>query len=150
MNLADRAASYLGKGIREISGPTSHPQILAWLQRTEKLYPTDLTIDDSKYAWCGVFVGNMVLDERASNPAMPPPPKYFQAAAKWREWGTKVNYLKAERGDVVVLTRTGGHHVAIISGVTNDGFKVIGGNQSDALSIAEYPWARVVAVRRGV
>ena len=148
MSLADRAAAFLGKGIKEIAGPSSHPQILAWLKRCEALYPTDLTIDDSKYAWCGVFVGNMVLDERASNIAMPAPPKYFQAAAKWRDWGTKINFLKAQRGDVVVLTRKGGYHVAIISGVTNDGIKVIGGNQSDALTIAEYPWSKVVSVRR--
>lgn len=155
MNLADRASSHLLKGIREIAGPSSHPQILAWLQRTEKLYPTDLTIDDSKYAWCGVFVGNMVLDERVTNPALPPPPKYFQAAARWREWGTAVPFKSAQRGDVVVLRRPGGFHVAIVSGITHDGIthdgiKVIGGNQSDSLSVAEYPWPKVVAVRRGL
>jgi len=150
MNLYDRAASFLGKGIREISGPSSHPQILAWLKRTESLYPTDLTIDDSKYAWCGVLVGNMVLDEiAAGNATMPKPPAYFQAAAKWRQWGTQIAFKSAQRGDVIVLTRTGGFHVAILSGLTKTGAKVIGGNQGDALSIAEYPWSRVVAVRRG-
>lgn len=150
MNLADRAASYLGKGIREISGPSSHPQILAWLKRTEQLYPTDLTIDDSKYAWCGVLVGNMVLDDiAAGNTKRPKPPAYFQGAARWRDWGKAVSSKSAQRGDVVVLKRTGGHHVAIVSGVTHDGLKVIGGNQGDALTVAEYPWSKVVAVRRG-
>ena len=149
MNLADRAATFLGKGIKEIAGPSSHPQILAWLKRTESLYPTDLTIDDSKYAWCGVFVGNMVLDERATHPALPAPPKYFQAAANWKAWGTAVEFKNAQRGDVVVLTRPGGYHVAILSGITHDGIKVIGGNQSDSLSIAEQLWKRVVAIRRG-
>lgn len=147
MNLADRAASYFGRGIKEIAGPSSHPQIRAWLKRCEALYPTDLTIDDSKYAWCGVFVGNMVLDERASS-NIPAPPKYFQGAAKWRTWGTAVPFKSAQRGDVVVLTRPGGYHVAIVSGLTTTGLKVIGGNQSDALTIADYPWSKVVAVRR--
>lgn len=149
MNLADRAAAYLGKGILEISGPSSHPQILAWIKRTEQLYPTDLTIDDSKYAWCGVLVGNMVLDERATNPKMPAPPKYFQGAARWKTWGTQIPFKAAQRGDVVVLLRPGGYHVALVSGLTRDGLKVIGGNQSDALTIAEYPWRKVVAIRRG-
>lgn len=148
MNLADRASAYLFKGIREITGPSSHQQILAWLKRTESLYPTDLTIDDSKYAWCGVFVGNMVLDERVTNPDIPAPPKYFQAAAKWRDWGTAVLFKNAQRGDVVVLRRPGGFHVAIVSGIPHAGLKVIGGNQSDALTVAEYPWSKVVAVRR--
>lgn len=148
MNLADRAAAFLNKGIREIAGPSSHPQILAWLKRTEQLYPTDLNIDDSQYAWCGVFVGNMVLDERASNPAMPAPPKYFQGAARWKTWGKEIAFKAAQRGDVVVLLRTGGYHVAIVSGITATGIKVIGGNQGNALSVAEYPWNRVVAVRR--
>lgn len=150
MNLADRASAFLNKGIREIAGPSSHTQILAWLKRTEQLYPTDLPIDDSKYAWCGVFVGNMVLDERATNPALPAPPKYFQAAARWRDWGREVPFKSAQRGDVAVLRRPGGHHVALVSGITHDGLKVIGGNQSDALTVAEYPWSKVVAIRRGL
>lgn len=149
MNLADRAATFLGKSIKEISGPSSHPQILAWLKRAESLYPTDLTIDDSKYAWCGVFVGNMVLDERATNLKLPAPPAYFQAAAKWRTWGAPVPLKSAQRGDIVVLTRPGGHHVAIIAALTKNGIQVIGGNQSDALSIAEYPASRIVSVHRG-
>lgn len=149
MNLADRAAAFLGKGIKEISGASSHPQILAWIKRTEQLYPSDTPIDDSKYAWCGVLVGNMVLDERATNPKMPAPPKYFQGATKWKTWGAQIPFKDAQRGDVVVLFRTGGYHVAIVSGLTATGLKVIGGNQSDSLSVAEYPWSKVVAVRRG-
>lgn len=150
MNLADRASAFLNQGIREISGPTSHPQILAWLKRTEKLWPTDLPVDDSRYAWCGVFVGNMVLDDMAAgNTTRAQPPKYFQGAIKWATWGKTVTKKAAQRGDVVVLTRTGGHHVAIVSSINDNGVKVIGGNQGDALSVVEYPWTKVVAVRRG-
>lgn len=149
MNLADRASSHLLKGIREIAGPSSHPQILAWIKRCEKKYPTDIPVDDSKYAWCGVFVGNMVLDAIAAGDKLPNPPSYFQGAARWRVWGQRIDPKLAQRGDVIVLTRPGGHHVAILSGITEGGVKVIGGNQSDALTTAVYPWSNVVAVRRG-
>ena len=149
MNLADRAAKYLDQGIREVAGPSSHSQVLAWIKRTESLYSTDLPIDDSRYAWCGVFVGCMVLDEIADGGTITKPPAYFQGAARWKAWGKQVAFKNAQRGDVVVLTRKGGHHVAVVSGITHGGLKVIGGNQGDAVSTVEYGWSRVVAVRRG-
>ena len=149
MNLADRAKEFLYKGIREVGGSASHPQIYEWLKRTEKIYPTDLKIDDSTYAWCGVFVGCMVLDERLANPTFPKPPSYFQGAKNWLKWGTKVEIDRAQRGDVIVVKRTGGHHVTIISSITKNGFACIGGNQSDSISIVEYPFSKVVGVRRG-
>lgn len=150
MNLADRAAAFIGQGIREVAGPTSHPQILAWLKRTEKLWPSDTPVDDSRYAWCGVFVGNMLLDDiTAGSTDRPKPPAYFQGAKRWEAWGKAVSMKNAQRGDVVVLRRPGGAHVAIVSGITPGGLKVIGGNQGDTISIAEYPWHKVIAVRRG-
>lgn len=144
-NLADRAAQFLDRGIREIAGPSSHPQILEWLHRAEHLYPTDLAIDDSKYAWCGVFVGNMVLDSILAGESLPPPPKYFQAAVNWRKWGVPTKSPK--KGDVVVISRPGGFHVAIAEQFLKDSFRVIGGNQGDAVSRAAYPNVRIVEVR---
>lgn len=114
------------------------------------MFPTDLTIDDSKYAWCGVFVGNMLLDDiAAGSKDRPQPPAYFQGAGRWEAWGLPIKQYKAQRGDVVVLKRTGGKHVAIVSKATEDGVEVIGGNQSDAVTKAFYPLSKVIAVRRG-
>lgn len=149
MNLYDYGSQFLQKGIREIAGPSSHPQILAWLKRTEALYPTDLSIDDSKYAWCGVFVGNMVLDLVAQGAQMPAPPQYFQGARNWTKWGKKVPTETAQKGDVVVLRRPGGHHVAIVKELGTADLTVLGGNQGDALTIARYALDKVVEVRRG-
>ena len=150
MNLADRAETFLGKGIMEVSGPSSHPQILTWIQRTEKMYPSDTPIDDSQYAWCGVFVGNMVLDDiAAGNKLRLKPPGYFQGAARWKKWGVAVPFNETKRGDVVILTRKGGHHVAILSSPMTGGLNVVGGNQSNKVSIAPYLWHSVVDVRRG-
>lgn len=149
MNLADRADLFLGKGIREIAGPSSHRQILSWIQRTEKLHPSDTPIDDSRYAWCGVFVGNMVLDGIAAGDKLPAPPAYFQGAKRWEKWGAAVvNKQLGERGDVAVLKRKGGHHVAIVHSRANGGYNVIGGNQGDALNVRFYPYDEVVALRR--
>lgn len=152
MNLADRAANFVGKGIKEIAGPTSHPQILDWLQRCEQLYPTDIPLDDSKYAWCGVFVGCMVLDERLSNKTstLPPPPKYFQGAKRWLNWSEAREFNKTKRGDVAILSRGRGlFHVAIVANVYSDGLGLVGGNQSDEVNVTFYPWTKVKSIRRG-
>lgn len=149
MNLADRAELFLGQGIIEVSGPSSHKQILAWIKRTEALFPTDLIIDDSKYAWCGVFVGNMVLDEIAAGGNLPKPPAYFQGAARWAKWGSPVPTNKGKRGDVVVMTRPGGSHVTIIAKATGEGYVCVGGNQSDTTNHTFYPFGKILHVRRG-
>lgn len=154
MNLADRAEQFLGSGIREVAGPSSHKQILDWIKRTEKLYPSDTPIDDSRYAWCGVFVGCMVLDEIAAGGKLPKPPAYFQGAKRWENWGTHIlktrtSSTRVERGDVIVTTRPGGHHVTIVSAVAEGGCICTGGNQSNMVSKAFYPWSVITAVRRG-
>ena len=148
MNLADRAEQFLGKGIREVSGPSSHPQILEWLRRTEKLYPTDIKIDDSKYAWCGVFVGNMVLDEIAAGGGIPKPPGYFQGAARWSAYGKAVLPEQGKRGDIVVTTRPGGSHVTIISKPQKGGYLCTGGNQSDTINQSFFPYSKIIHIRR--
>lgn len=148
MNLADRAGQYLGKGIKEVSGSSSHPQIYEWLTKTEELYPSDTPMDDSKYAWCGVFVGNMVLDEIADGGQIPEPPEYFQGAKKWETYGCHVPLHDGERGDVLVVTRDGGHHVTIIAERQADGYLCTGGNQSDSVNQSFYSFSKAYAVRR--
>ena len=147
MNLADRAEQFLGKGIREVAGPTSHPQILSWLKRTERLYSTDLKIDDSTYSWCGVFVGSMVLDGIAAGEKLPSPPRYFQRAASWGSWGRPVLLGKGKRGDVVVTHRPGGHHVTFITSVAKGGYNCTGGNQGDSVSTKFFPFNQIIAIR---
>lgn len=149
MNLADRAEQFFGCGIREIAGPSSHPKILEWIKRTEKLYPSDTPIDDGRYAWCGVFVGCLVLDEIAAGGKLPKPPAYFQGAKRWENWGARIEKHSGKRGDVVVMKRTGGHHVTIIDRPAKGGYICVGGNQGDAVSKVLYPFAAIVAVQRG-
>jgi uncharacterized protein (TIGR02594 family) len=139
------AESFLGKNIKEIPGGKSHPQIAAWIDRCEKLNPTDLNQDDSRYAWCGVFVGCMCLDLGWEVPEI------FQRAMKWVGWGVNVRFRDRQPGDVMVI-QTGGNqfHVTIYKEecVTKGFVHCVGGNQSNALTKADYPLDKVVAVRR--
>lgn len=141
--LLARARTFLDDNIKEVVGKSSHPQILEWIKRTEKHDPTDLTWDDSTYAWCGVFVGNMCLDLGWH------PPDYMQRASNWRHWESMVLFRDKKPGDVVVMTRDGGFHVTILERVVDKHFiDCLGGNQSNKLNIQRYNMDRVIAIRR--
>lgn len=140
--LADYAEAYLNRSIKEVVGRNSHPQIEKWISRIEKDYPTDLTVDDSTYAWCGVFVGNMVLEAGGT------PPSYPQGAKRWLKYGREVHPNAVLRGDIIVTTRTGGHHVTICSRSDASGCYCVGGNQGDSVKISFYPWSSIVGIRR--
>jgi hypothetical protein len=49
---------------------------------------------------------------------------------------------------VLVFKRSGGGHVGLCVGHDDSAFHVLGGNQSDRVSIARLPRNRLVAVRR--
>ena len=57
--------------------------------------------------------------------------------------------LLERRGAIAVLTRKGGGHVGIVTGVTRNGshVRLLGGNQGDAVKEAWFPADRVTAYR---
>lgn len=140
--LADLAERYQGMGIKEVAGPSSHPLIKEWIKDCEAKYPTDIPVDDSKYAWCGVFAGHCTTELGME------PPKYFQSAAKWMQWGAAVLASHVRRGDIMVKKRTGGNHVAIVARVVSTGVYVCGGNQSNAVTTVFYPFTDITGFRR--
>lgn len=149
LSLADVAESYLGRGIREIAGSASHPQIKEWIKTTEAQYPSvSGPIDDSTYPWCGVFAGHCAITLSLT------PPSYYQSAKSWLNFGRAVSVSpgnessQVKRGDVMVKKRTGGNHVSIVSRVGEDGVWCTGGNQSNAVSTVFYRWDEVTGFRR--
>jgi hypothetical protein len=143
--LLEYAESFLGKGIREIAGSASHPQIKEWLLRTEQLYPTDIPINDSVYAWCGCFAGCVILD-KMEELSLPKPPPIFQRASAWMSWGVDAEGAPSP-GDIIVLARPGGFHVGFLKGFTAKGVVHVGGNLGDTLKVAEWPQDKIRAIR---
>jgi len=145
VKLLRHARTFLGQGIREVPGTKSHPQIAAWIARTEKENPTDLNRDDSRYSWCGVFVGCMCLDVGL------PVPDLFQRAIKWAQWGDQVLLKDREPGDVMVW-QTGANqfHVNIYvqDVITHKLFECLGGNQSNSLNLQNFKSDIFIACRR--
>lgn len=126
-------------GEREIAGLASNPLILAMLQLDER------TISDDATAWCSAFVGFVAW-------LLELPRSRSLAARSWLTIGRPVDLDEAIAAfDVVVLSRGSNPalgHVGYFSRTTDGIVDVLGGNQSNAVSVAPFDRGRVLGVRR--
>lgn len=92
--------------------------------------------------WCGTFVAQVFKEAGLAHKT----PKDFYRAKAWESAGTKLD--KPAYGCVVTFTRDGGGHVGFVVGKTKTGMlKVLGGNQSNAVTIQDFDPKRVTAYR---
>lgn len=73
-------------------------------------------------------------------------PKLYYRARAWTDYGVLVGPVQ---GAITVLTRGGGGHVGILTGVTSNfsHVRLLGGNQGDAVKESWFPADRVTAYR---
>jgi uncharacterized protein (TIGR02594 family) len=132
------ARSYLGT--KELKGSADNPKIM-------EMYRTvgHTQVEHDEVAWCAAFVGHCL--ERAG----------FASTRKlnarsYLAWGEKVaGPEQAKEGDIVVFTRgtsTATGHVAFFLKVAGAQIEVLGGNQSDSVTIARYAKSRLLGIRR--
>jgi uncharacterized protein (TIGR02594 family) len=121
-------------GTLETPGWRDNPVIMAWAKETGvRGYSAD------SVPWCGLFMAVVAL--RAGKE---PPPKPLWAL-NWARWGE--NGGQPELGDVLVFVRPGGGHVGLYVGEDGIAYHVLGGNQSNAVSIARINKDRLYACR---
>lgn len=125
-------------GTKEQPGNGDNPEIMEWAYNTglKRVYSGD------SVPWCGLFMA--VVAHRAGK-QFPDSPLW---ALNWAKFGTKVD--RPMLGDVIVFKRPSGGHVAIYVGEDATTWHVLGGNQSDAVTITRIAKARSVAYRRPV
>ncbi len=125
-------------GILETPGKASTKEIMAWAKEVDlaKVYPSD------DVAWCGLFVA--VAVKRAGWDVVAGP----LWARNWANWGRKVEDGQEALGDVLVFSRETGGHVGFYVGEDAGYFHVLGGNQSDSVSITRIARGRLIACRR--
>ncbi len=125
-------------GLSEMTGPQNCPEIMAWAMTLGISFPNDET------SWCGLAMAAWCT--RAGHE----PPTGFLGARSWLNWGVQADEPKL--GDVTVFWRVAPNswegHVALF--VTRRGglIYVLGGNQSNSVSIMAYPVARLLGFRR--
>ena len=134
-------------GIKEVSGSTANPQILAMLKLDQK-WP-----EDDSVPWCSGFVNYVAWLLRL-------PRSKSLRARSWLTIGEVIKLEDAEAGfDVVIFKRGGGNqpgpnvinapgHVGFFAGIEGRNLLVLGGNQSDSVSISNYPKSRLLGIRR--
>lgn len=116
-------------GLKEIPGPQHNKTIQGWLTRLGASW------NDDETPWCASFVSYCL---KASGLTYP---KLFMRALAFEKYGTKLS--GPIPGCIVVFSRTGGGHVGFAVGVSDDGkLLVLGGNQSDAVTIAKFGYDR--------
>lgn len=139
-------------GLKEVPGPVSNAHVLAMLRLDAEWVEGDDT------PWCSAWVNYVAWLLRL-------PRSKSLAARSWLKVGIPIELEDALPAfDVVVLSRGGGPqpgadvldapgHVGFYAGVEGWGSDsarvlVLGGNQGDEVSVAPYPAARILGVRR--
>ncbi len=133
----EMAKTYLGT--KEIPGKKHNGLIVSWLQR---LMPT---ADADEISWCSAFVNEMALATGYEQ-------SKSLTARSWLKCGDPIKPGDAQPGDVVIFWRESPTswkgHVAFFVGYEGSKIKVLGGNQSDAVTIANYPRSQLLGIRR--
>lgn len=136
----DIARGYLGT--KELTGSADNPRIMAMYRSVGHDW-----VEHDEVAWCAAFVGHClekagIASTRKLN------------ARSYLTWGEKVvDVTQARPGDIVIFTRgasTALGHVAFFLKLAGTQVEVLGGNQSDGVSITRYPKSRVIGIRRAL
>ncbi len=125
-------------GVHEVKGSQHNQRIVAYHQATT------LAASDDETPWCAAFV-NWCLEvtgQRGTRSA---------TARSFLKWGDEIELTDAKPGDVAVFSRGNSPwqgHVAFFLQQSNGRLEVLGGNQGDAVTVATYPKAKLLGVRR--
>jgi uncharacterized protein (TIGR02594 family) len=123
-------------GTVETPGVKNNPIIMSWGKELglEKSYSAD------SIPWCGLFAA--IVTKRAGKDSVKEP----LWARNWAKFGDAAG--TPSLGDVLVFVRDGGGHVGFYVAEDSTAFHVLGGNQSDKVTITRIAKTRCIASRR--
>lgn len=123
-------------GTLETPGSKSNPKILGWAKSLGG-WIASFYKDDS-IPWCGLFVANCI-----ASAGYKPADKALSALA-WNDWGIPTT---PRLGAVMVFKRKGGGHVGFYVSEDETSYHILGGNQSDAVTVTKIAKDRFVGAR---
>ena len=147
-------------GTQEVVGRGSNKTILGWRDElngaTTDGKPIVVGYSDDDIPWCGLFAAIVVFRRLKNILEVVASPLW---ARNWAKYGNEVatqkngklvnkGDLKPSLGDILVFVRNGGGHVGFYVGEDANYFHVLGGNQSNAVTITRIAKSRCIAVRR--
>jgi len=95
--------------------------------------------------WCGLFAAYVTFKRRGNISEVVKSPLW---ARSWASYGKPVGV--AGLGDILVFSRNGGGHVGFYVAEDADCYHVLGGNQSNAVTITRIAKSRCIARRRPI
>lgn len=132
-------AAYSLIGTQEKPGQGSNEAILGW---AEDLEITSYNDDD--IPWCGLFVAHCVGSQLPEEPL----PANPLGARKWKDFGYEVS---PRFGSVMVFWRGSPNgwkgHVGFYWAEDDDAYHILGGNQSNSVSITRVSKSRLLTAR---
>lgn len=123
-------------GTVETAGAGNTPKIMKWAAEVG----LSSTYSADSIPWCGLFAA--VVVKRAGKQVVGSP----LWAKSWANFGVAV--AKPGLGDILVFSRKGGGHVGFYVAEDATAYHVLGGNQSDSVSITRIAKNRLFAARR--
>ena len=122
-------------GLKEVAGPKHNTKIQAWLAKPGAWWRDDET------PWCGTFVAHCLRE------AGHPVPKHWYRALAWKDYGSNLRPTHVCEGAILVFARAGGGHVGFYVGEDRFYYRVLGGNQQNAVNVMRIAKSRCVAIR---
>jgi uncharacterized protein (TIGR02594 family) len=123
---------------KEYAGGDHNPRVVQYFKTVGHSW-----VQDDETAWCAAFVG-FCLEKAGLGSTRK------LNARSYLDYGNAVT--KPQLGDVVVFWRNSPTswqgHVGFYINEDEDGIRVLGGNQSNQVSIIEYPKQRLLGYRR--
>ncbi|MFG1410269.1 TIGR02594 family protein [Xanthobacter sp. VTT E-85241] len=125
-------------GTKETPGSGNTAAIMGWAKRLGGWIAGYFTGD--AIPWCGLFVAHvMTLSGFRDIPKNP------LGALQWSDFGSALR--NGAPGAILTFRRPGGGHVGFYVGEDADCFHVLGGNQSDAVTVTRVEKSRLDAIR---
>jgi uncharacterized protein (TIGR02594 family) len=131
----EHAERELARGVRELPGVQHNTRILEYHDATS------LRATNDEVPWCSSFV-NWCLQHAGYEGTQ------SAVARSWLRWGEELD--RPTYGCITVLSRPGNPwqgHVGFYTDHRHDAVLLLGGNQSNAVSIAAYDPSRVLSYR---
>jgi len=122
-------------GVKEIVGKEHNPVILKWAEELKVSWYTN-----DEIPWCGLFIAYCAKSAGVQVVKSP------LRALSWAEYGTAVE--EPMLGDILTFKRDGGGHVGIYVGEDDKYYHVLGGNQSNSVSVTRIIKTRLYKARR--
>ncbi|WP_045836055.1 TIGR02594 family protein [Hyphomicrobium sp. 99] len=130
------AAAWAEFGVREIPGKENAAEILRYFREAG-----DSSVESEETPWCAAFAGAMLKRAGCEGTGS-------LLARSYLDWGISLD--EPRFGAVAVLARgddpTAGH-VGFVIGATGEKLYLLGGNQSDAVTVAPFDAARLLGFR---